>query len=165
MARIRNAGAIFIGKTNTPEFGLGSQSYNPLFGATGSAWNPELTSGGSSGGAASGLGTHMLPVADGSDMMGSLRNPGAFNNVIGFRPSVNVMSADDSGTRALSTSGPMGRNVTDTIRFLQTIAVKEIAEQHNPMDLHDVRIAWLGDLNSYLAMESGILNLCENTLS
>ena len=165
VARIRNAGAIFIGKTNTPEFGLGSQSYNPIFGATGSAWNPELTSGGSSGGAASGLGTHMLPVADGSDMMGSLRNPGAFNNVIGFRPSVNVMSDDNSGTRALSTSGPMGRNVTDTIRLLQTIAVQEITEQYNPMDLHDVRIAWLGDLNSYLAMESGILNLCNDSLS
>ncbi|HBQ01764.1 MAG TPA: amidase, partial [Gammaproteobacteria bacterium] len=73
------------------------------------AWNPDLTAGGSSGGAASGLGTHMLPVADGSDMMGSLRNPGAFNNVIGFRPSVNVMSGTESVPRALSTSGPMGR--------------------------------------------------------
>ena len=165
VARIRNAGAIFIGKTNTPEFGLGSQSYNPIFGATGSAWNPELTSGGSSGGAASGLGTRMLPVADGSDMMGSLRNHGAFNNVIGFRPSVNVMSNNNSGTKALSTSGPMGRNVTDTIRLLQTIAVQEIAEQHNPMDLHDVQIGWLGDLNSYLPMESGILNLCDYSLS
>lgn len=95
VAKLRAAGAIFIGKTDTPEFGLGSQSYNPVFGATGSAYNPTLTSGGSSGGAGCGLGTHMLPVADGSDMMGSLRNPGAFNNVIGFRPSTNVMSSGD----------------------------------------------------------------------
>ena len=80
--KIRNQGALFIGKTNTPEFGLGSQTYNPVFGATGSAYNPELTSGGSSGGAACGLGTQMLPAAEGGDMMGSLRNPGAFNNVI-----------------------------------------------------------------------------------
>ncbi|MDG1709298.1 MAG: amidase family protein, partial [Emcibacteraceae bacterium] len=76
VAKIRGQGAIFIGKTNSPEFGLGSQSYNTVFGATGSACNPALTAGGSSGGAACGLGTHMLPVADGSDMMGSLRNPG-----------------------------------------------------------------------------------------
>ena len=71
VASVRAQGAIFIGKTNTPEFGLGSQTYNAVFGATGSACNPALTAGGSSGGAACGLGTHMLPVADGSDMMGS----------------------------------------------------------------------------------------------
>ena len=87
IGRIRSQGAIFIGKTNAPEFGMGSQTYNAVFGATGSACDPALTAGGSSGGAASGLGTHMLPVADGGDLMGSLRNPGAFNNVIGFRPS------------------------------------------------------------------------------
>lgn len=81
-ARMRNAGAIFIGKTNVPEFGFGSQTYNPLFGATGSAYNPNLTAGGSSGGTASGLATHMLPVADGSDMMGSLRNPGDRKSVV-----------------------------------------------------------------------------------
>ncbi|MGY8795580.1 MAG: amidase family protein, partial [Woeseiales bacterium] len=87
VARIRAQGAIFIGKTNTPEFGLGSQSYNPVHGATGAAYDPSLTAGGSSGGAACGMATHMLPIADGSDMMGSLRNPGAFNNVVGYRPS------------------------------------------------------------------------------
>jgi len=87
VGRIRSQGAIFIGKTNTPEFGLGSQSYNPVHGTTGCAYDPGLTAGGSSGGAACGMATHMLPIADGSDMMGSLRNPGAFNNVFGFRPS------------------------------------------------------------------------------
>ena len=164
VARIRAAGAIFIGKTNTPEFGLGSQSYNPVFGATGSAWNPDLTAGGSSGGAASGLGTHMLPVADGSDMMGSLRNPGAFNNVIGYRPSVNVMSDNDSGRRGLSTSGPMGRNTADTIRLLQTIAPRSVGSGFQPLDLAGSRIAWLGDLDNYLAMEEGVLDLCQASL-
>lgn len=118
IAKIRNQGAIFIGKTNTPEFGLGSQTYNPIFGATGSAYNPKLTAGGSSGGAACGLGTRMLPVADGGDMMGSLRNPGAFNNVIGFRPSTTVVMEDgDAKNRLLWTSGPMGRTTQDTIVF------------------------------------------------
>jgi len=163
--RIRDQGAIFIGKTNTPEFGLGSQSYNPVFGATGSACNPALTAGGSSGGAACGLGTHMLPVADGSDMMGSLRNPGAFNNVIGFRPSINVMSNGNSSTRGLSTSGPMGRNTADTIRLLQTIAVKPVAEQYSPLNLRNIKIGWLGNLDNYLAMEPGIIALCESSLA
>lgn len=165
VSRIRNAGAIFIGKTNTPEFGLGSQSYNPIFGATGSAYNPELTSGGSSGGAGSGLGTQMLPVADGSDMMGSLRNPGAFNNVIGYRPSTNVMSGRDASTRPLSTSGPMGRNTADTIQFLKTIAAKDVGDSFSPLDLSASNIAWLGDLNGYLALEDGISSLCESSLS
>ena len=124
-SKIRSQGAIFIGKTNTPEFGLGSQTYNPIFGPTGNAYNPKLTAGGSSGGAACGLGTKMLPVADGGDMMGSLRNPGAFNNVIGFRPSTNVvMGEGDEINRMLSTSGPMGRNTRDLISLLKTIALK-----------------------------------------
>ena len=165
VARIRSEGAIFIGKTNTPELGLGSQSYNSVYGATGSAYNPALTSGGSSGGAASGLGTQMLPVADGSDMMGSLRNPGAFNNVIGFRPSINLMSDSNSATRGLSTSGPMGRNTRDTIRLLQTIAIGPVADQFNPLSLVNIKIGWLGNLDNYLALEPGILELCESSLA
>ena len=165
VAKLRAAGAIFIGKTNTPEFGLGSQSYNPVFGATGSAYNPSLTSGGSSGGAGCGLGTHMLPVADGSDMMGSLRNPGAFNNVIGFRPSTNVMSSSDSSSRGLSTSGPMGRNTVDTIQLLETIALNPLGGEFNAVDLGDVRIGWLGDLDNYLALETGVTDLCESSLT
>jgi amidase len=88
--RMKRAGAIIIGKTNTTEFGLGSQTYNPVFGATRNAYDPTKTAGGSSGGAAAALAMRMLPVADGSDMMGSLRNPAAFNNGIGFRPSAVV---------------------------------------------------------------------------
>jgi amidase len=85
--RIREAGAIIIGKTNTPEFGLGSNTYNPVFGRTLNAFDPAWTAGGSSGGAAVALALDMLPLADGSDFGGSLRNPAAFNNVFGFRPS------------------------------------------------------------------------------
>lgn len=176
-ARMRQAGAIFIGKTNTPEFGLGSQSYNPVFGATGSAYNPNLTSGGSSGGAACGLGTHMLPVADGSDMMGSLRNPGAFNNVIGFRPSAGLMSRGSPFARSLSSSGPMGRNTEDAIRLLHTIAAPPSpdqpqsilddlpgAEKFSPLQLAGKKIGWFGNFDNYLAIEPGIQELCEASL-
>ncbi|MFK7862605.1 MAG: amidase [Pseudohongiellaceae bacterium] len=175
--RMRDSGAIFIGKTNTPEFGLGSQSYNPVFGATGSAYDPALTAGGSSGGAASGLGTHMLPVADGSDMMGSLRNPGAFNNVIGFRPSTGLMGGSDPFSRSLATAGPMARNTEDLIGLLHVIASEPNQEQAHalhsalpgpeyfvPEDLKRSKIAWLGDCGGYLAMEDGILDLCESSL-
>jgi len=164
-ARIRAAGAIFIGKTNVPEFGLGSQSYNPVFGATGSAWNPALTSGGSSGGAASGLGTHMLPSADGSDTMGSLRNPAAFNNVIGFRPSIGVTVEDQPGNRSISTTGPMGRSTGDAIRLLQTLAIKPVPQSYSPANLQGVRIGWMGNLDGYLAMEQGVRETCEASLT
>ena len=83
--RMRKAGAIIIGKTNVPEFGFGSQTYNEVFGTTRNAFDRRLTSGGSSGGAAVALALHMLPVADGSDFCGSLRNPAAWNNIFGFR--------------------------------------------------------------------------------
>lgn len=165
VAKIRNQGAIFIGKTNTPEFGLGSQSYNPVFGATGSAYNPKLTSGGSSGGAACGLGTNMLPAAEGGDMMGSLRNPGAFNNVIGFRPSTTVVMTDgDAKDRLLWTSGPMGRDTRDTIRLLQTLAIDPVYDKLNPLELKNIKLGWMGNLDNYLPMESGILELCEANL-
>ena len=177
--RMREAGAIFIGKTNTPEFGMGSQSYNPVFGVTGSAWNPALTAGGSSGGAACGLGTHMLPVADGSDMMGSLRNPGAFNNVIGFRPSFGRVPENGDGDlfyQQLAVSGPMGRNTEDTARLLCTMAgampneplslrddVPEV-DTFAPAELKGMRIGWLGNYDGYLEMEAGVLELCEGSL-
>lgn len=87
VTRIRGAGAIMLGKTNTPEFGAGSNTFNPVFGATHNPYNLAKTVGGSSGGAAAALRTGMVPIADGSDTGGSLRNPAAFNNVVGFRPS------------------------------------------------------------------------------
>lgn len=166
VTRIRNQGAIFIGKTNTPEFGLGSQCYNPVFGATASAYSPEWTSGGSSGGAACGLGTHMLPSAEGGDMMGSLRNPGAFNNVIGFRPSTTVvMNEGDAKDRLLWTSGPMGRDTRDTIRLLQTMALDPVFDDLKPLELKNIKLGWMGNLDNYLAVEPGILELCETSLT
>ena len=180
--RIRNAGAIFIGKTNTPEFGLGSQTYNTVFGTTRNAYNPELCAGGSSGGAAVGLAANLLPVADGSDMMGSLRNPAAFNNVIGFRPTKGrVPGADEEAKlffNQLATDGPMGRNVTDTIKLLTTMAGYDARE---PLSLRDalprpdafsapplnseLRIGWLGDYGGYLPTEPGLLTLCRDALN
>ena len=179
IARIRAQGVIFIGKTNTPEFGLGSQSYNDVHGTTKNAYDPYLTAGGSSGGAASGMATHMLPTADGGDMMGSLRNPAAFNNVIGFRPSqgrVPRVPSNDLYYNQLSINGPMGRNVEDTIRLLGTIAGYD---SRAPLSLRDeipsyevfrktdfagFRIGWMGDYEGYLATEPGLLDLCERSL-
>ncbi len=177
--RIRDAGAIFIGKTNTPEFGFGSQTYNDVFGTTYNAYDPTLCAGGSSGGAAVGLATQMLPVADGSDMMGSLRNPAAFNNVVGFRPSqgrVPEYPRADAYLDQLAVSGPMGRNVEDTIRLLGTMAGPDARdplslrdripplEAFVPAKLDGFRIGWMGDYDGYLATEPGVLDLCETAL-
>jgi amidase len=180
IARIRRQGAIFIGKTNVPEFGMGSQSYNPVFGATGSAYDPNLTAGGSSGGAACGLGIRILPVADGGDFMGSLRNPGAFNNIIGYRPTQGRVPAGNSGElfyQKMATGGPMGRNSEDTIRLLHSIAGHHqgqplslrdklpIADQFRPTDLAGLRIGWMGDYDGYLPTEPGVLELCSASLA
>jgi amidase len=179
VSRIRDQGAIFIGKTNAPEFGYGSQSYNPVHGTTRNAYDPDLTAGGSSGGAAVGLATQMLPVADGSDMMGSLRNPAAFNNVIGFRPSqgrVPEHPSSDLFYQQLAVSGPMGRNVEDTIRLLGTMAGYDGRfplslrdripgyEAFTAMNLKGLRIGWMRDYDGYLATEPGVLEICEQSL-
>ena len=179
VSRIRAQGAIFIGKTNAPEFGYGSQSYNPVHGTTRNAYDPELTAGGSSGGAAVGLATHMLPMTDGSDMMGSLRNPAAFNNVIGFRPSqgrVPEHPSSDLFYQQLAVSGPMGRNVEDTIRLLRTMAGYDARfplslrdpvppfEAFTAKALKGLRIGWMGNYDGYLETEPAVLELCEQSL-
>src|SRR6185437_10182049 len=102
VARIRAAGAIAIGKTNTPEFGAGSQTFNTVFGATRNPYDVTKTCGGSSGGAAVALACRMLPIADGSDTGGSLRNPAAFCNVVGFRPSPGRVPGDSASWSPLS---------------------------------------------------------------
>ena len=115
-SRLRTAGAIFIGHSNMPEFGLGSNTFNSLFGKSRNPYNLECTPGGSSGGAAVALATGMLPLADGSDMGGSLRNPASFCNVVGLRPSIGRLPTKPGfGWFArLSTCGPMARTVADT---------------------------------------------------
>ncbi|MEP9374300.1 amidase [Mesorhizobium sp. KR1-2] len=173
--RMRAAGAILIGKTNTPEFGLGSNTYNNVFGATLNAFDPALTAGGSSGGAAVALALHMVPVADGSDFGGSLRNPAAFNNVFGLRPSQGLVPAGPTNEvfhSQMGIEGPMGRNVRDMALLLD---VQAGHDARSPLSLDDEssyldrlgnapeggRIAWFGDLGGHLPVEPGILNLCE----
>ncbi|UCI09020.1 amidase [Mesorhizobium sp. B1-1-8] len=177
--RLREAGAIIIGKTNVPEFGLGSNTYNPVFGPTLNAFDPALTAGGSSGGAAVALALDMVPVADGSDFGGSLRNPAAYNNVYGFRPSQGLVPAGpdiEVFQAQMGVEGPMGRSVRDVALLLE-----EQAGYHPRAPLsHDRqgsflegletkasggRIAWLGNLEGQLPMEPGILDLCEAALA
>jgi len=125
VARMKAAGCIVVGKTNMPEFGLGSHTYNTLFGPTPNAWDTAVTAGGSSGGAAVALALHMLPVADGSDFMGSLRNPAGWNHVYGLRPSqgrVPAFPKPELWVSQLGTDGPMARTVRDLARLLQTQA-------------------------------------------
>ena len=121
VARMRAAGAIIIGKTNTPEFGLGSHTFNPVHGATGNAYDATRSAGGSSGGAAVALATGMMRYADGSDMMGSLRNPAGWNNVYGMRPTWGLVPSEplgDSFLHQLATNGPMARCPKDLATLL-----------------------------------------------
>lgn len=119
--RMRAAGAVTLGKTNTPEFGAGSNTFNPVFGATVNPYNTAKTVGGSSGGAAAALRCGMVPIADGSDTGGSLRNPAAFTNVVGFRPTPGRVPDDDGSWSPLSTAGPMARTVADVALFLSSM--------------------------------------------
>ena len=173
---MKAAGCIVIGKTNMPEFGLGSHTYNNLFGTTGNAWDPSVSAGGSSGGAAVALAQRLLPVADGSDFMGSLRNPAGWNHVFGMRPSqgrVPCWPTSDVWVRQLATEGPMGRTVRDLAQLLSTQAgydpraplvdragaVRVSCPGPGP-SVRGQRIGWLGDLGGYLAIERGVLDVC-----
>lgn len=122
--RVRDAGAIVVGKTNTPEFGAGSQTFNPVFGVTRNPYDTTKTAGGSSGGAAAALACGMVPIADGSDLGGSLRNPASFCGVVGFRPTpgrVPSLAARDRRD-ALAVEGPMARTVQDAALLLSAMA-------------------------------------------
>lgn len=178
VARLRGAGAIVIGKTNTPEFGHGSHSFNPLFGATRNAWNPSRTAGGSSGGAAVALALRMVSVADGSDMMGSLRNPAGWNAVWGMRPSWGRVPNDQATElfmQQLSTDGPMARTVEDLARLLETQSgpatgpaplalaamTPGIASRLDLGTLKGARIGWLGDWGGRMAVAPDMAALCD----
>jgi amidase len=159
--RMRGAGAIIVGKTNTPEFGAGSQTFNTVFGATHNPYDLTKTCGGSSGGAAVALACGMVPVASGSDTGGSLRNPAAFCNVVGFRPSVGRVPNPKAGFgwSTLSTSGCLGRSVADLAYALSTIAGPdaraplsiqepgEVLARPLGRSFRGVRVAWFQDLN------------------
>ena len=178
-SRMKASGCIVIGKTNTPEFGLGSHTFNEVFGATRNAWDAGKTAGGSSGGAAVALAQRMLPVADGSDFMGSLRNPAGWNHIFGLRPSqgrVPMVPAQDVWISQLGTEGPMGRSVRDVAMLLSVQAGQHpaaplsIAQNGQAFtapldcDIKGQRIGWLGDLNGYLPMEDGVMATCLNAL-
>jgi amidase len=122
VTRLRAAGAITCGKTNTPELGAGSQTFNSVFGATRNPYDVTKTCGGSSGGAAVALACGMVSIADGSDTGGSLRNPAAFCNVVGLRPSPGRVPRDSNSWSPLSVAGPMARSVSDVALFLSAIA-------------------------------------------
>lgn len=173
-ARQRAAGALFIGKTNMPELGLGSHTFNRLFGTTTNPYDPTRSAGGSSGGAAAALAAGLLPLADGSDMGGSLRNPASFCNVVGLRPSIGrVPSAPPMGWLArLSTPGPMARTVADAALLLSVQAGPydldplTLAQPGHAFagtlsrDFHGLRIAWTPDLG-FLPVEPEVARVVE----
>ena len=176
--RLRQAGAILIGKTNTPEFGLGSNTYNKVYGITRNAYDQTRSAGGSSGGAAVALALRMLPLADGSDYGGSLRNPAGWNNVFGFRTSYGRVPADgrDAFLPSMGVLGPMARNVPDLALLLSVqagyddrvpLSMTEDAGAFGGSLEHDfkgTRIAWLRDLNGSIPYDPGVLEQCERSL-
>ncbi|WP_018334131.1 amidase [Actinomycetospora chiangmaiensis] len=170
VARMRAAGAVFVGRTNTPEMGFGSQTYNPVHGVTRNPWDPTRTVGGSSGGAAAALACRLLAAADGSDYMGSLRNPAAWSSVNGLRPSRGRVPGSPGFVAQLGEAGPMARSVTDLAALLGVMATGAPVgplDRADPLDLTDLRpaeptalrVGWLGDLGGRLACEDGLLDL------
>jgi amidase len=179
VARLRAAGAIFIGKTNIPEFGLGSHSFNPVYGTTANAYDHDKTAGGSSGGAAVAVALRMQPVADGSDHAGSLRNPPAFNNCYGLRPAWGRIPAEakDVFSPGLGVLGAIGRTPADIGLML---SVQAGYDPRNPnairqdpsafaspraRDFRGARIAWLGDFGGQIPFDPGVLELGRSALT
>jgi amidase len=155
--RLRAAGAVTVGKTNTPEFGTGSHTVNEVFGATRNPYDLSKSAGGSSGGAAVALATGMVPLADGSDMGGSLRNPASFCNVVGLRPTPGRVPdiSDINAWYTLSVSGPMARTVEDVTLMLGVVAgfdrrspysIKEVFAPEPEQGVAGLRVAWSPDL-------------------
>jgi amidase len=147
--RVRDEGGIMMGKTNTPEFGAGSQTYNEVFGATLNPWDMTKTCGGSSGGSAVALACGMTALADGSDLGGSLRNPASFCGVVGLRPSAGRVPVRPVPTPSspLSVEGPLARSVEDLALFLSAIAEPgSLFAAPLERDFQGVRVAWWRDL-------------------
>ena len=171
---MKEAGAIIIGKTNTPENGLGSHTYNERWGTTRNPFDVNKSAGGSSGGAGVAVATRMLALADGTDMMGSLRNPAGWNCIYSHRPTAGlVRGARPSKKNPLpfptSTVGPMARTPADCAMLLETMTNGEFVAStvlNTEGKSHEtVRIGWLGDWNGKLPMEEGVLELCQNALA
>ena len=179
-AKVRAAGAIFVARTNSPEFGLGGHTYNTVYGTTLNAFDQRVSAGGSSGGAAVSVALHLLPLADGSDMMGSLRTPAGFNNIFGFRTSFGCVPAgpgDEVFFQQFGVVGPMARTVTDLGLLLSVQAgfdpqvpltrrQDDARKFSQPLDqnMSGKRIGWLGNLNGHLPTEPGMLETCQQAL-
>jgi amidase len=177
-ARLRAAGVIFVGKTNTPEFGLGSHTVNPVYGATRNSYDPSRSAGGSSGGAAVALALRMLPLADGSDFGGSLRNPAGWNNVCGFRTSFGRVPTEalDAWAPSMGVVGPMARNVADLALLLSVQAGYDpraplslegdsaLFRSTLSADVKGKRIGWLGDFGGAAPCEPAVLEVCRAAL-
>jgi amidase len=175
--RLKAAGAIVIGKTNTPEFGAGSHTFNPVFGVTRNPYDLTRTCGGSSGGGAVALACGMIPIADGSDLGGSVRNPPSFNNVVGLRPSPGRIPRypNEQPWNTLPVLGPMARTVRDAALLLSVMAGPDprdplsISEPPDQFlgalerDLGGTRIAWSRDLGLF-PVQNAVIEVIENAL-
>ncbi|GAB2958771.1 amidase [Amycolatopsis acidiphila] len=173
--RMRAAGAITTGKTNVPEWAAGSHTFNPVFGVTRNPYDLDRSAGGSSGGAAVALACGMQPIADGSDMGGSLRNPASFGNVVGFRPSPGRVPSTTSrlGWSTLAVQGPMARSVADAALLLSVLAGPDarvpisLAEPGSSFarplarDLTGARVAWSPDLGGAVPVEPEVRSVVE----
>ena len=178
--RLKQAGAIVIGKTNTPEFAFGPNTVNRVFGATRNPWNPDLTSGGSSGGSAVALATGMCPLAEGTDLGGSLRGPASFCGVVGFRttPGLIPRYPDALGWDSYSVEGPMARTVADTALMLSVMAGPDdrtptsyesdarvfVAAVRRPSVKH-WRLAWTPDLGGLVTVDPEVAAVCAAAVS
>ena len=175
--RLKAAGAIVLGKTNTPEFGAGGNTFNAVFGATRNPWNPALTCGGSSGGAAVALATGMSPLAQGTDLGGSLRTPASFCGVVGFRttPGLVPVYPTDLAWDSLSVAGPMARTVSDVALMLSAIAgpddraplsydvdTSHFIEAVRAPGVSGWRVAWSPDLNGLLPVDVEVASVAEH---
>ena len=176
--RLREAGAILVGKTNTPEWGAGSNTFNPVFGATRNPWDTARSAGGSSGGAAVALACRLVPLADGSDLGGSLRNPAAWNGVVGLRPTPGVVPSwpSDAPWLPFSVDGPIGRNAGDVALLLAAMAGPDPRaplsqraarlDLDGPLDadLRGRRVAWSRSLGG-LPLEPPVLAAVEGAVA
>jgi amidase len=172
--RVKAAGAIVIGKTNTPEFAAGANTYNAIFGPTRNPWNPALSASGSTGGGAAGLASYMFPLATGSDLGGSVRTPAAFCGVVGLRPTPGLVPRwpTPAPWNVLDVAGPMARTVEDTALMLQAVAgPSEYAPISQPIDGRDfvaaarapvkpgLRVAYCPDIAG-IGVDTEIERLC-----
>jgi amidase len=178
VARLRAAGVVATGKTNVPEFGAGSHTFNEVFGTTTNPYAPALSAGGSSGGVAAAIAAGIQPLGEGSDMGGSLRIPASFCNVVGFRPSYGVipMPARENAWAWLGRTGPMAREVSDIALFMSAVAgPSPLLPTPAPLgagafagplagDLRGVRIGWSEDFGIGIPVEPGVLEVLRRQL-